>query len=44
MGVWQFTYEHRDIRDKTKHPATYPIALARAVFTKIELCDSIHIG
>jgi len=29
MGVWQFTYEHRDIRDKTKHPATYPIALAR---------------
>ncbi len=29
MGIWQFTYEHRDIRDKTKHPATYPIALAR---------------
>ena len=29
MGVWQFTYEHRDIRDKTKHPATYPIALAK---------------
>jgi len=29
LGVWQFCYEGRDIRDKTKHPATYPIALAR---------------
>jgi DNA modification methylase len=29
LGVWQFAYEGRDIRDKTKHPATYPIALAR---------------
>jgi len=29
LGVWQFTYESRDIRDKTKHPATYPLALAR---------------
>lgn len=29
MGVWQFNYEGRDIRDKTKHPATFPIALAR---------------
>ncbi len=29
LGVWQFYYEGRDIRDKTKHPATYPIALAR---------------
>ncbi len=29
LGVWQFSYEGRDIRDKTKHPATFPIALAR---------------
>jgi DNA modification methylase len=27
--VWQFYYEGRDIRDKTIHPAAYPIALAR---------------
>ena len=31
MGVWQFNYERRDIRDKTVHPATFPIALARRV-------------
>ena len=29
LGVWRFTYERRDIRDKEKHPATFPIALAR---------------
>lgn len=29
IGVWQFSYEGRDIRDKTKHPATFPISLAR---------------
>lgn len=28
IGVWQFYYEGRDIRDKDLHPATYPIALA----------------
>ena len=28
IGVWQFTYEARDIRDKNAHPATYPIALS----------------
>ena len=28
IGVWQFTYEARDVRDKDAHPATYPIALA----------------
>lgn len=27
LGVWQFNYEGRDIRDKTQHPATFPIAL-----------------
>ena len=31
LGVWQFNYERRDIRDKKKHPATFPIALARRV-------------
>lgn len=29
LGVWQFFYERRDIRDKSLHPATYPIALAK---------------
>lgn len=29
IGVWEFYYEARDIRDKKLHPATYPIALAR---------------
>jgi DNA modification methylase len=29
LGVWRFTYEKRDIRDKNLHPATYPIALAQ---------------
>jgi len=31
LGVWQFSYEGRDIRDKKVHPATFPIALARKV-------------
>lgn len=31
MGVWRFTYEGRDIRDKNVHPATFPIALAARV-------------
>lgn len=29
IGVWQFYYEGRDVRDKNLHPAAYPIALAR---------------
>lgn len=29
LGVWKFSYEGRDIRDKSLHPATFPIALAR---------------
>lgn len=29
LGVWEFYYEARDVRDKQQHPATYPIALAR---------------
>lgn len=31
MGVWQFNYEARDIRDKSIHPATFPISLAKRV-------------
>ena len=31
LGVWQFNYERRDIRDKKVHPATFPISLARRV-------------
>jgi len=31
LGVWEFYYEKRDIRDKELHPATYPISLAKRV-------------
>ena len=31
IGVWQFTYEGRDIRDKSVHPATFPLNMARKV-------------
>lgn len=31
LGVWQFSYEGRDIRDKKVHPATFPISLAKKV-------------
>lgn len=31
LGVWQFTYESRDIRDKNVHPATFPISLSKKV-------------
>ncbi len=31
LGVWQFTYEGRDIRDKSVHPATFPISLSKRV-------------
>ena len=31
LGVWRFSYEKRDIRDKDIHPATFPIALAKRV-------------
>ncbi|MBI4801863.1 MAG: site-specific DNA-methyltransferase [Elusimicrobia bacterium] len=29
LGVWQFYYEKRDIRNKSLHPATFPISLAK---------------
>jgi len=31
LGVWEFFYEGRDIRDKSVHPATFPISLARKI-------------
>lgn len=31
LGVWQFTYNGRDLRDKKLHPATFPNALAKKV-------------
>ncbi len=31
IGVWQFFYEKRDIRDKTVHPATFPISLSAKI-------------
>jgi len=31
LGVWQFTYEGRDIRDKEIHPATFPISLSKRI-------------
>lgn len=31
VGVWEFFYEKRDVRDKDLHPATFPISLARRV-------------
>ncbi|MBN1548159.1 MAG: hypothetical protein JW902_16015 [Syntrophaceae bacterium] len=31
LGVWQFFYESRDVRDKKLHPATFPISLSKKV-------------
>jgi len=31
LGVWQFSYEGRDVRDKNIHPATFPISLSKKV-------------
>lgn len=31
LGVWEFYYEARDIREKELHPATFPINLAKKV-------------
>ena len=31
VGVWRFTYNGKDIREKTKHPAVFPVALAAHV-------------
>lgn len=31
IGVWQFNYEARDVRDKKLHPATFPISLSKRI-------------
>ena len=31
LGVWEFNYEARDVRDKNLHPATFPLSLSRKV-------------
>lgn len=31
IGVWQFSYESRDIRDKKVHPAVFPISMAKRI-------------
>jgi len=31
LGVWRFNYEVRDVRDKKKHPATFPISLSKKI-------------
>jgi DNA modification methylase len=31
IGVWQFSYEKRDVRKKSVHPAAFPISLAKRV-------------
>lgn len=41
LGVWQFFYEKRDIRDKTLHPATFPISLARKVIELFSHCGEL---
>jgi len=33
LGVWQFTYEKRDVRDRNLHPATFPISLAKKIIS-----------
>ncbi len=31
LGVWQFNYEKRDIRDRKLHPATFPISVSKKI-------------
>jgi len=31
IGVWEFFYDGRDVRDKKVHPATFPVSLAEQV-------------
>ena len=33
LGVWRFSYESRDMRDKSIHPATFPTSLAKRVIS-----------
>lgn len=31
LGVWRFSFEERDMRNKKKHPATFPISLSKKI-------------
>src|SRR5690606_16825521 len=31
LGVWEFYYEKRDIRNRNLHPATFPLSLAKKI-------------
>ena len=33
LGVWHFAYEKRDVRDKTIHPAVFPVRMAEQVIS-----------
>ena len=35
LGVWQFNYGGRDVRDKNVHPGNFPISLARRVIDPV---------
>ena len=39
IGVWEFSYEERDIRDKKVHPATFPLSMARRIIEQFS-----HLG
>ncbi len=41
VGVWEFSYEPRDIRDKSIHPAVFPIALAKRVVSLFSHCGEV---
>jgi len=41
IGVWQFTYNGKDIRDKKLHPATFPISLAKRVTELFTHCGEL---
>ncbi|RLD11113.1 MAG: site-specific DNA-methyltransferase [Chloroflexota bacterium] len=33
IGVWQFNYEKRDVRDRKLHPATFPISVSKRIIS-----------
>ncbi len=39
IGVWEFKYEPRDVRDKNLHPAAFPISMATRIIEQFT-----HIG
>lgn len=41
IGVWQFSFEKGDIRDKTLHPATFPLQLCRQVIQLFSHCGEL---